>query len=95
VPNKAMNLTAIPRRSLAAGELIVPVNSEQEALDAYASKPRHSFRGQVKKYKVIFKQGETDMGDKGKKDKGKREQHKKAQLNPKEKRQLKKEKNNN
>ena len=41
---------------------------------------------------VIFKQGETDMGDKGKKDKGKREQQKKAQLNPKEKRKLKKEK---
>ena len=40
----------------------------------------------------IFKQGETDMGDKGKKDKGKREQQKKAQLNPKEKRKLKKEK---
>jgi hypothetical protein len=40
-----------------------------------------------------FKQGETDMGDKGKKDKGKREQQKKAQLNPKEKRKLKKEKN--
>ena len=31
------------------------------------------------------------MGDKGKKDKGKREQQKKAQLNPKEKRKLKKE----
>jgi hypothetical protein len=30
------------------------------------------------------------MGDKGKKDKGKREQQKKAQLNPKEKRKLKK-----
>jgi hypothetical protein len=41
---------------------------------------------------VIFKQGETDMGDKGKKDKGKREQQKKAVLNPKEKRKLKKEK---
>jgi hypothetical protein len=39
-----------------------------------------------------FKQGETDMGDKGKKDKGKREQQKKAQLNLKEKRKLKKEK---
>jgi hypothetical protein len=37
-------------------------------------------------------QGETDMGDKGKKDKGKKEQQKKAQLNPKEKRKLKKEK---
>ncbi len=41
---------------------------------------------------VIFKQGETDMGDKGKKDKGKREQQKKAQLTQKEKRKLKKEK---
>jgi hypothetical protein len=39
-----------------------------------------------------FKQGETDMGDKGKKDKGKREQQKKAQINSKEKRKLKKEK---
>ncbi len=39
-----------------------------------------------------FKQGETDMGDKGQKDKGKREQQKKAQLNLKEKRKLKKEK---
>ncbi len=37
-----------------------------------------------------FKQGETDMGDKGKKDKGKREQQKKAQLNLKEKRKQKK-----
>ncbi len=43
---------------------------------------------------IIFKQGETDMGDKGKRDKGKREQQKKAQLNPKEKRKLKKEKKN-
>jgi len=41
---------------------------------------------------VIFKQGEIDMGDKGKKDKGKREQQKKAENNPKEKRKLKKEK---
>jgi hypothetical protein len=32
------------------------------------------------------------MGDKGKRDKGKREQQKKAQLSPKEKRRLKKEK---
>jgi hypothetical protein len=39
-----------------------------------------------------FKQGEADMGDKGKKDKGKREQQKKAQLNLKEKRKQKKEK---
>ena len=41
---------------------------------------------------VILKQGETDMGDKGKKDKGKREQQKKSQVTPKEKRKLKKEK---
>ncbi len=34
------------------------------------------------------------MGDKGSKDKGKKEQQKKAQLGPKEKRRLKKEKNN-
>jgi hypothetical protein len=34
------------------------------------------------------------MGDKGKKDKGKRELQKKSQLNPKEKRRLKKEKKN-
>ena len=39
-----------------------------------------------------FKQGETDMGDKGKKDKGKREQQKKALRNLKEKRKQKKEK---
>ncbi len=41
-----------------------------------------------------FKQGGKVMGEKGKKDKGKREQQKKAQLNPKEKRKLKKEKKN-
>jgi hypothetical protein len=38
--------------------------------------------------------GECDMGDKGKRDKGKREQQKKAQLSPKEKRRLKKDKKN-
>jgi hypothetical protein len=38
--------------------------------------------------------GECDMGDKGKRDKGKREKQKKAQLSPKEKRRLKKEKHN-
>ena len=43
---------------------------------------------------IIFKKGEIDMGDKGKKDKGKKEQQKKAQRNPKEKRKLKKEKKN-
>jgi hypothetical protein len=43
---------------------------------------------------VIFKQGEIDMGDKGKKDKGRREQQKKAKASPKEKRRLKKEKKN-
>ena len=32
------------------------------------------------------------MGDKGKRDKGKKEQQKKAQLNPKEKRKLKRDK---
>ena len=37
--------------------------------------------------------GEKDMGDKGQKDKGKREQQKKAKHSPKEKRQLKREKN--
>jgi hypothetical protein len=34
------------------------------------------------------------MGDKGKRDKGKREQQKRAQLTPKEKRKLKREKKN-
>ena len=34
------------------------------------------------------------MGDKGKRDKGKRETQKKAQLSPKEKRRLKREKKN-
>lgn len=34
------------------------------------------------------------MGDKGSKDKGKKEQQKKAQLNPKEKRKLKRDKKN-
>jgi hypothetical protein len=34
------------------------------------------------------------MGDRGSKDKGKKEQQKKAQLSPKEKRRLKKEKKN-
>ncbi len=43
---------------------------------------------------VVFNHGETDMGDKGSKDKGKREDQKKAQLSPKEKRKLKKEKKN-
>jgi len=46
----------------------------------------------LSKPQVIFKQGETVMGDKGKKDKGKREQQKKAQRSPKEKRRLKEEK---
>ena len=43
---------------------------------------------------VVFKHGDTDMGDQGKKDKGKREQRKKAQRTPAEKRKLKKEKKN-
>jgi len=41
-----------------------------------------------------FEKGETNMGDSGKKDKGKRESQKKAQLTPKEKRKLKREKKN-
>jgi len=54
----------------------------------------HSNNETFEKCSILFKfkQGETDMGDKGKKDIGKREQKKKAQLNPKEKRKLKKEK---
>ena len=40
----------------------------------------------------MFKQGETDMGDKGKKDKGKKEQKKTGKLKLKEKRKQKKEK---
>ena len=44
--------------------------------------------------KCRFKQGETDMGDKGKRDKGKKEQQKKAQLSLKGKRKKKKEKKN-
>ena len=43
---------------------------------------------------VTFRQGEADMGDKGKKDKGKREVQKKSLLSPKEKRKMKKEKKN-
>ena len=42
--------------------------------------------------RVIIKQGETDVGDKGSKDKGKKETQKKAQHSLKEKRKLKKEK---
>ena len=42
-----------------------------------------------------FKQGETDMGDKGKRDKGRKEQQKKAQLSSKEKRKKKKEEQKN
>ena len=39
---------------------------------------------------VTFKQGETEMGEKGKKDKGKREGQKQAHLSLKEKRKVKK-----
>jgi len=56
----------------------------------YLLRPNEEFRHSSAQF--IFKKGETDMGDKGKKDKGKREQQKKAQINPKEKRKLKKEK---
>jgi hypothetical protein len=41
---------------------------------------------------VTLKQGETDMGDRGRRDKGKKEQQKKALISPKEKRKLKREK---
>ena len=41
---------------------------------------------------VVFKKGETNMGEKGKKDKGSREQRKKAKRTPEEKRQAKREK---
>jgi len=54
-------------------------------------RPKTGFRSHSPA-QFTFKQGETDMGDKGKKDKGRKEQQKKAQLNPKEKRKLKKEK---
>ena len=42
----------------------------------------------------VYIKGEIDMGDKGSKDKGKKEQQKKAQLSPKDKRKLKREKKN-
>ena len=42
----------------------------------------------------VFNQGEKHMGDRGSKDKGKKEQQKKAQLSPKEKRKLRREKKN-
>ena len=54
---------------------------------------KKNFRGH-NSAQIIFKQGETEMGDKGSKDKGKREQQKKAQRTPKEKRKSKKEKKN-
>ena len=41
-----------------------------------------------------FKQGETEMGDTGKRDKGKKEQQKKAKLGLKDKRKKKREKKN-
>jgi hypothetical protein len=60
-------------------------------LICYPVRPNAGFRF-YSPTQFTFKQGETDMGDKGKKDKGKREQQKKAKLNPKEKRKFKKEK---
>ena len=53
-----------------------------------------SFLRAVYEIQVIFKQGERDMGDGGKRNKGKKENQKKAQLSQKEKRKLKKEKKN-
>ena len=58
-------------------------------LICYPLRPNTGFR-RHSPAQFTFKQGETDMGDKGKKDKGKKEQQKKAKLNPKERRQLKK-----
>ena len=43
---------------------------------------------------IVFKYGELHMGDRGSRDKGKKEKQKKAQLSPKEKRKLKKDKKN-
>jgi hypothetical protein len=57
----------------------------------YFLRPNTGFHRHISA-QLTFKQGEIDMGDKGKRDKGKREQQKKAQLTPKEKRKLKKEK---
>ena len=57
----------------------------------YSLRPNTGFRHHSPA-QFAFKQGETDIGDKGKINKGKKEQQKKAQLNPKEKRKLKKEK---
>jgi len=45
---------------------------------------------QAKGKEVIFRQGATDVDNKGKKDKGKREKQKKSQLSPKAKRKPKK-----
>jgi len=60
-------------------------------LICYPLRPNTGFR-RHSSAQFTFKQGEIDMGDKGKKDKGKREQQKKSQINPKDKRKLKKEK---
>ena len=54
----------------------------------------HRDRQAHKLAQVVLDQGVSDMGDKGKRDKGKREQRKTAQLSPREKRKLKKEKKN-
>ncbi|MDE0939313.1 MAG: hypothetical protein OSA43_05085 [Pirellulales bacterium] len=43
---------------------------------------------------IVFKEGELHRGDRGSTVKGKKEQQKKAQLSPKEKRKLKKDKKN-
>ena len=67
-----------------AGQLIL-------MLGGYPLRPNTGFH-RHSPAQFTFKQGETDMADKGKKDKGKRQQQKKAQLNLKEKRKLKKEK---
>ncbi len=62
-------------------------------MDRKGHEPKTSSRSDgAEREHSLFAMEETDMGDKGSKDKGKREQQKKAQLSPKEKRKLKKEK---
>ena len=65
-------------------------NEVIERLKRLAPEMFESADKQVNAKEVIFREGATDMGDKGKKDKGKREKQKKGQLSPKDKRKSKK-----
>ena len=60
-------------------------------LICYPLRPNTGFR-RHSPAQFTFKQGETDMGDKGKKDKGKREEQKKGKQTLKDKRKQKKDK---